>query len=146
MELHQLNRHEEKWKAFFQRYSTWQDRYKAIIEFGQKKSKEGLFPADKLNADHLVKGCQSQVWLWVEKTPDGTLSCMCQSDALITQGLCSILCDFYSGLTPQEVLQHSPQFFKDLGLVEGLTPNRVGGFMSMVKQIKTYALAYQLRS
>jgi cysteine desulfuration protein SufE len=133
---------EEELLARFSQCPTWEEKYKTIIEMGKELHP---FPEDKRDEDHKIKGCQSQVWLWVEKDAQKKLTLFADSDALITKGLVAIVVFLYSGATPAEVIGHSLEIFKKLGLFDHLSLSRANGFSNMIKQVKNYALAYQLK-
>jgi cysteine desulfuration protein SufE len=123
----------------FQGISSWEDRYKKIIEIG--KALPELPEAKKLD-DYKVKGCQSQVWMHAgfEK---GKIIFEADSDALIVRGLVALLLRIYSGASPDEILATPPDFIKDIGLESKLSPSRANGLYAMVKQMKFYAMAFQ---
>lgn len=123
----------------FELLGDWPERYKYIIKLGQK-----LEPIDdKHKADeNLVRGCQSQVWL-ITELDDDKIIFKADSDAAITKGLVALLVDFYSGETPDTILQTKPEFIQKIGMQEHLSPTRSNGLASMVKQMKIYAMAYK---
>ena len=124
--------------------SSWEERYKKIIHTGRS-----LPPLDEKykKPDLLVKGCQSQVWLYAFKNEAGRVVFQADSDALITKGLVALLLRYYSDLRPEDILSHStPLFFKKLELENHLTPTRVGGLFSLIRQIQYYAKAFLLLS
>ncbi len=124
--------------------SSWEERYKKIIHTGRS-----LAPLDEKykKPDLLVKGCQSQVWLYAFKNDAGRVVFQADSDALITKGLVALLLRYYSDLAPEDILTHStPLFFKKLELENHLTPTRVGGLFSLIRQIQYYAKAFLLLS
>lgn len=131
----------EKLKDEFKQYSTWEEKYKNIINMG--KSLPSL--AEELKSPELlVKGCQSQVWLKPELTEDGKINFKGESDSVIVQGLLALILSVYSGESPEAILATPPQFLEDLGLKKHLTPNRANGVYAMVKQILYYAQAFKL--
>lgn len=123
--------------------SSWEEKYKKIIHIG--KIAPPLEEKYKTQ-EWLVKGCQSQVWLYAENE-EGKVFFYADSDALITKGLVSLLLRYYSGLFPKEIISHTmPLFFEKLDLQNHLTPTRVGGLFSMIRQIQYYAQAFLLKS
>ena len=123
---------------------SWEQRYKKIIQIGKDTP-----PLDEKykTKDRLVKGCRSQVWLYAYQDSDGRVVYQSDSDALITKGLAALLTSFYSGLLPLEIMQHSvPHFLEALDLKNHLTPTRVGGLYSMIRQIQYYAKAFSILS
>lgn len=125
----------------FESLGNWESRYKEIIAMGKELAP---FPEDKKNDTYKVSGCQSQVWLWAEQLPNGHIKLFADSDALITKGLVALVVKLYSDEDPKEVLGHSLDIFKKLGLFDHLSPSRANGFGQMIKQVKNYALALQL--
>jgi len=123
----------------FNLLGDWPERYKYIIKLGQK-----LDPIDeeKKVDENLVRGCQSQVWL-ITDLNDDKVNFYADSDAAITKGLVALLVDFYSGETPDVILNTKPSFIKQIGMEDHLSPTRSNGLASMVKQMKIYALAYK---
>lgn len=125
----------------FSALSSWEERYKKIIEMGKDLPVlEDQFKTEAL----LVKGCQSQVWLKAELQEDQTVLFKGESDSVIVQGLLALLLSVYSGQKTEDILSTSPDFLEDLGLKKHLTPNRANGVYAMVKQIIYYAQAFQL--
>src|SRR5690554_38854 len=122
----------------FSVYEDWMDKYAYLIELGNQL--EPLEPQDK-NDQNLIKGCQSRVWLVVDKT-NGELRFKGESDAVIVKGLIALLLRVVSGRSPGEIAKNDLHFIDDLGLIQHLSPTRSNGLMAMVKQIKLYALAY----
>ena len=135
-----IEERQQKLVEEFSKLTSWEDRYKRIIAMGKDlpKGPEDLYD-DKL----LVKGCQSRVWLKAGME-DGKMVLLADSDALIVKGLVALLLKVYSQSTPQEIMGSSPEFIKELGFANYLSPSRANGFMSMVKQIILYAQALSL--
>ena len=122
--------------------SDWEQKYEYIINLG--KELKGL-PEEKKNEDILIKGCQSQVWLDAELR-DGKIFFLADSDGILPKGIISLLVGVYSGHTAEEILAADFDFISKIGLQEFLSPSRANGLASMIKQIKFYAVAYQLKS
>ena len=122
----------------FSAFEDWMDKYSLLIELGNE-----LIPIDpKYKVDsNLIRGCQSRVWLHQEYI-DGRIVFEAESDALIVKGLVALLLKIYSGRTPHEILSSEPRFIDEIGLRQHLSPTRSNGLLSMVKQMKLYALAY----
>ena len=125
--------------AFF---SDWEQKYEYIIDLG--KELKGL-PEEKKKEDILIKGCQSQVWMDAELR-DGKIFFLADSDGILPKGIISLLVGVYSGHTAEEILTADFDFISKIGLQEFLSPSRANGLASMIKQIKFYAVAYQLKS
>ena len=122
--------------------SDWEQKYEYIIDLG--KGLKGL-PEEKKKEDILIKGCQSQVWLDAELR-DGKIFFPADPDGILPKGIISLLVGVYSGHTAEEILAADPDFISKIGLQEFLSPSRANGLASMIKQIKFYAVAYQLKS
>ena len=122
--------------------SDWEQKYEYIINLG--KELKGL-PEEKKKEDILIKGCQSQVWLDAELR-DGKIFFLADSDGILPKGIISLLVGVYSGHTAEEILAADFDFISKIGLQEFLSPSRANGLASMIKQIKFYAVAYQLKS
>ena len=119
----------------FSMYDEWLDRYEYLIELGRNLAP---YPEEKRSDDHLIKGCQSRVWLdWTLR--DGTLYFTADSDAIITKGIISLLIDVYSGRTPEEITADDFAFIEEIGLRENLSPTRANGLVSMIETIRTAA-------
>ena len=116
----------------------WMDKYQMIIDLGN-----GLEPLDERykTEDNLIEGCQSWVWLHAFMQ-DGLLFFQADSDAIITKGLIAMLIKALSGHTPKEIIESDVYFIEAVGLTQHLSPTRSNGLLSMLKQIRTYALAY----
>ena len=125
----------------FSIYDDWMDKYSYIIELGNEM--EPLPEGDKTE-ENLIKGCQSQVW-FVTSMEDGKLFFKADGDAIITKGLAGLLIRVFSGQTPEDILAADLTFIDEIGLSQHLSPTRSNGLLSMVKQIKLYALAYSAK-
>lgn len=126
--------------AEFAGLSDWEDRYKKLIEFGKQLPE---LPDSKKLEDFKVKGCQSQVWMHA-RMDGGRVVFEADSDALLVRGLVALLLRVYSNATPAEILQTPPDFVKEIGLESKLSPSRANGLFSMIKQMKFYAMAFQM--
>ena len=116
-------------------FDDWMDRYQFIIELGRKLPP---FPDAWADDAHRVPGCQSRVWMEVERRGD-KLFLAGASDAAIVSGLVALLLRVYSGRTPKEILATDPVFLKDLGLLEALSTNRGNGIAAMARKIRELA-------
>ena len=123
----------------FSGFEDWMDKYAYLIEIGNE-----MTPIDvKYKIDsNLIRGCQSRVWLHQDFS-EGRITFEAESDALIVKGLVALLLRIYSGRTPKEILESEPLFIDQIGLRQHLSPTRSNGLLSMVKQMKLYALAYE---
>jgi len=125
----------------FSMFDDWMQRYEYIIELG--KSLPLIDPQYQVE-ENLIKGCQSQVWLYAE-LQDGKVVFTANSDAILTKGIIAILIRVFSGQRTEDILNADMSFIDEIGLKEHLSPTRANGLVSMIKQIKMYALAYQAK-
>jgi cysteine desulfuration protein SufE len=120
----------------------WDEKYSYIIDLGKKlPSMEEQYKTD----DNLIKGCQSRVWMHPEYR-DGKIVFTADSDAAITKGLVAMVIGILSGHTPKEIVDADIYFIDAIGLRSHLASTRANGLLSMLKQIKLYALAFQAKS
>jgi len=122
----------------FSVYEDWMDKYAYLIEIGN-----GMPAMDERNKtdDNLIKGCQSRVWFYPEMR-DGLLYFTADSDAIITKGIAALLVRVFSGQKPEAIAQADLSFIDEIGLTQHLSPTRSNGLVSMVRQIKMYAIAF----
>ncbi|MDG1031181.1 MAG: SufE family protein, partial [Flavobacteriaceae bacterium] len=113
-------------------------RYEYMIELG--KSIELIDPSNKIDSN-LIKGCQSKLWLHAELKKD-KLIFKADSEAIITKGIAAVLLRVFSNQTPKNIIEAKLEFIDKIGLKEHLSPTRANGLLSMIKQIKYYALAF----
>lgn len=123
-------------------FTDWMDKYEYLIELG--KSVPVISDSAKLESN-LIKGCQSRVWLDAE-IKEGKIVFSADSDAIITKGIISLLIRVFSGRTPKEIMEANLDFIDQIGLQENLSPTRANGLLSMIKQIKAYAIAYSAKN
>ena len=123
----------------FSIFDDWMDKYSLLIEKGNE-----LLPLDiqYKTQNNLIEGCQSRVWLQADYK-DGKVFFQGESDAVIVKGIISLLIKVLSEHTPQEILDADLYLIDTIGLKEHLSPTRSNGLVSMLKQMKIYALAYQ---
>ena len=126
----------------FDLFEDWMQRYEFIIDTGKSLP---LISDQNKSDDNLIKGCQSKVWLHADYE-NGKLIFSADSDAILTKGIISLLLRVYSQQTPKDILEADPFFIDEIGLKEHLSPTRANGLLSMVKQIKLLALAYQTKN
>jgi len=125
----------------FSLFDNWEDKYEYIIDLGKKL--EPLDAQFKID-ENKIKGCQSQVWL-VANEEDGRIYFKADSDAVIVKGLVSMLIRVLSGHISQEILDAKLEFIDKIGMKSHLAQTRSNGLLSMVKQMKNYALAYKIK-
>jgi len=126
----------------FSVFDDWLDRYNYLIELGNDLPE--LAPEYKTD-EYLIRGCQSRVWLHAE-LKDGKIEFRADSDAVIVKGIVALLVRVMSGRTPEEILEDDLFFIEEIGLHQNLSPTRSNGLLSMVKKMRTYALAYQAKA
>ena len=123
----------------FSMFEDWMERYEYIIDLG--KSLPLINEENKLD-ENLIKGCQSKVWMFSEVADDKVVF-TADSDAILTKGIVALLLRVFSDQTPQAIIDADTSFIDEIGLKEHLSPTRANGLVSMVKQIKMYAIAQQ---
>ncbi|MBR3647854.1 MAG: SufE family protein [Paludibacteraceae bacterium] len=125
----------------FSGFDDWMDRYSLLIDLGNELAQ---LPEDKKTEQNLIDGCQSKVWIDAH-IEDGKLILQGDSDAILVKGIVALLLQVLSGHTPAEILDADLYFIEQTGLQEHLSPTRSNGLLSMVKQIRIYALAYKTK-
>ena len=135
-----LQQRQEEIAEEFEFFEDWMERYEHIIELG--KELDPIAEADKLD-EHLIRGCQSRVWLLAAKDGDGNVQFRADSDAIITKGLAALMVRALSGLPPAVIVQGDLWFIEKIGLDAHLSPTRANGLLSMVQQMKHYGIAFQ---
>lgn len=123
----------------FSMFEDWLERYEYMIELGKSLP---LIDSNYKTDDNIIKGCQSKVWLHADFEQDKVIF-TADSDAIITKGIVAILIRVFTNQTPQAILAANTDFIDAIGLKEHLSPTRANGLVSMIKQIKMYAIAYQ---
>ncbi|RHO73844.1 SufE family protein [Parabacteroides sp. AF48-14] len=125
----------------FSDFDDWMDKYALLIDLGNS-----LPPLEEKykTESNLIEGCQSRVWLQADYV-DGKILFKGESDAVIVKGIVSLLINIISGHTPQEILDADLYFIEKIGLKEHLSPTRSNGLVSMVKQMRMYALAFRTK-
>jgi cysteine desulfuration protein SufE len=123
----------------FSMFEDWMQRYEYMIELGKSLP---LIEEKYRTEDNIIKGCQSKVWVHAE-LKDDKLFFTADSDAIITKGIIAILIRAFSGQRPKAIIEANTDFIDKIGLKEHLSPTRANGLVSMIKQLKLYAVAYQ---
>ena len=126
----------------FALFDSWDDKYEYIIDLGKKL--EVLDEQYKTDSNR-VRGCQSTVWL-AAFYKDGIITYKADSDAVIVKGLISLLIRVLSGHTPDEILDAKLGFIQTIGMTSHLAQTRSNGLLSMVRQMKNYALAFKAKA
>jgi len=124
----------------FEMFEDWTEKYEYLIDLGRALP---LIDEGLKTEEYLIKGCQSQVWLNAE-LKEGKVFYKADSDAQIPKGIVSLLVRVMSDETPEEIVHTELSFIDQIGLKEHLSPTRSNGLVSMIKQMKIYALAFQL--
>lgn len=133
-----LNEIQDRIVEEFADFTDWMDKYNLLIDYG--KDLPAIDPKFKMK-DFLIDGCQSKVWLHPDYNGN-TISFTADSDAIITRGIVGLLIKVLSGRTPEEILSADLYFIDKIGLRQNLSPTRSNGLLSMVRQMKLYAMAY----
>ncbi|RZJ52775.1 MAG: SufE family protein [Flavobacterium sp.] len=126
----------------FAMFDEWDERYQYVIDLGKSLP---LIDEQHKTAENEIKGCQSKVWLQGEEK-EGSIVFTADSDAILTKGMIAILIRVFSNQKPADILEADTKFIDDIGLKEHLSPTRANGLVSMIKQIKMYALAFQSKN
>lgn len=122
----------------FSMFDDWMQRYEFIIDLGKSLP---LIEEQYKTEDNIIQGCQSKVWVHGEMADDKIVF-TADSDAILTKGIIAILIRVFSNQNPADILDANTDFIDEIGLKEHLSPTRANGLVSMIKQIKMYALAY----
>lgn len=120
---------------------NWDERYQYVIDLGKTLP---LIDENYKTEENIIKGCQSKVWLYGEEK-DNKIVFTADSDAILTKGIIAILIRTFSNQEATAILESDMSFIDTIGLKEHLSPTRANGLVSMIKQIKMYALAFQAR-
>ncbi|HLT33299.1 MAG TPA: SufE family protein [Aquaticitalea sp.] len=123
----------------FSMFDDWEERYQYMIDLGKTLP---LIDQQYKTESNIIKGCQSKVWVHAEMKDDNVVF-TADSDAIITKGIIAILIRVFSNQKPQDIIEADTSFIDEIGLKEHLSPTRANGLVSMIKQLKMYAIAYQ---
>lgn len=122
-------------------FDDWMDKYNYLIELGRSLP---VIDEKHKQQQYLIEGCQSRVWLYAELR-DGKVCYTADSDAIITKGIASLLIQLLNGLTPSEIIDADLSILDRIGLKEHLSPTRSNGLVSMIRQMKLYAMAFKAK-
>ncbi len=125
----------------FAMFDDWMERYEYIIELGKSLP---LIDEQYKKEENLIKGCQSRVWLHADKDNQNVVF-TADSDAILTKGIIAILIRAFSNQNAVDIMNADMSFIDQIGLKEHLSPTRANGLVSMIKQIKLYAIALQAK-
>ena len=123
----------------FSMFEDWEERYQYMIDLGKTLP---LIEDQYKTDDNIIRGCQSKVWVHANMQDD-KVNFTADSDAIITKGIIAILIRAFSNQHPNAIIEAKTDFIDKIGLKEHLSPTRANGLVSMIKQIKLYAIAYQ---
>jgi len=123
----------------FAMFDDWMQRYEYMIDLGKSLP---IINQELKCEDRLIKGCQSKVWLNAELI-ENKIIFTADSDAIITKGIIAILIRVFSNQKPVDIINANTDFLDEIGLKEHLSPTRANGLVSMIKQLKLYAVAFQ---
>ncbi len=123
----------------FSMFEDWEERYQYMIDLGKTLP---LIDEQFKTEDNTIKGCQSKVWVHADLINEKIVF-TADSDAIITKGIIAILIRVFSNQSPKDIIEANTGFIDDIGLKEHLSPTRANGLVSMIKQLKMYAIAYQ---
>ena len=125
----------------FAMFDDWMQRYEYLIDLGKNLP---LIHDEFKTDDNIIKGCQSKVWLKGEQK-ENKIFFTADSDAILTKGIIALLIRVFSNQTSSDILNAEMDFIDKIGLKEHLSPTRANGLVSMVKNIKMYALAFDAK-
>ena len=135
-----INEVQDKIIDEFSLFDDWMDKYNLLIDLG--KELPVIDPKYKVK-DYLIEGCQSKVWLRPDY--DGNIiTFTADSDAIITRGIVALLIKVLSGRSPEEIISGDLYFIDKIGLRQNLSPTRSNGLLSMIRQMKLYAMAFDV--
>jgi len=126
----------------FSMFDDWMERYEYIIELGKSLP---LIDEQYKTEENIIKGCQSKVWVHGEQNNDKIVF-TADSDAILTKGIIALLIRAFSDQKAIDILNANTDFIDEIGLKEHLSPTRANGLVSMIKQIKMYALAFSAKN
>ena len=139
--MNEINQIQDEIIEEFSDMDDWMDRYAYIIELGN-----GLDALDESQKtpDNLIDGCQSRLWLDAQYS-DGVVTYRADSDAIIVKGIVAMLIRVLSGQKPQDIVDADLYFIDRIGLRDHLSPTRSNGLLSMLKNMKAYAMAFTMK-
>ena len=126
----------------FSLFDDWMQRYEYIIDLGKSLP---LIDEQYKTEDNIIKGCQSKVWVHGQLMEDKIVF-TADSDAILTKGIIAILIRVFSNQKATDILDANTDFIDAIGLKEHLSPTRANGLVSMIKEIKMYALAFNAKN
>jgi cysteine desulfuration protein SufE len=139
--LKEINEIQEDIINEFELFDDWMDKYEYLIDLSRDLP---IIDPKFRNNDHLIRGCQSKVWLHADYN-GGRINFSADSNALITKGIIALLIRILSGRTPDEIINADLYFIDRIGLRQNLSPTRSNGLLAFIKQIRNYAVAYNIK-
>ena len=136
-----INEVQEEIIKEFEIFDDWMDKYNYLIELSNNLP---LIDPKYKTKDYLISGCQSRVWLYAEYE-NGIINFTADSNAIITKGIIALLIRIFSGRKPEEIMNVDLYFIDKIGLRQNLSPTRSNGLLAFIKQIKLYAVAYNVK-
>jgi len=140
-DINHINELQKEVTEEFALFEDWMDKYDHLIGLGKDLP---IINPELKDDDHLIRGCQSQVWLNAE-LENGKVIFTADSDAIITKGIIATLVRVLNGHSPESIVETDLHFIDNIGLKEHLSPTRSNGLLAMIKQMKIYALAFQAK-
>lgn len=137
-----INKAQDEIVSTFEFMESWEDKYNYIIDLGKELP---IIDEQYKNEKYLIKGCQSQVWLSAELDENNRIVFKADSDAIITKGIIALMIQVFSKQSPKDIANSDVYFIDKIGLKSHLSPTRSNGLFSMLKQIKLYSIALQIR-
>lgn len=137
--MNKINAIQEEIVEEFSLFDDWMQRYEYMIELGKSLP---LIDPEYKTEENIIKGCQSKVWIHADLEGD-KLVFTADSDAIITKGIIAVLIRVFSNQHPDAILGADTSFIDKIGLKEHLSPTRANGLVSMIKQLKMYAIAFK---
>jgi cysteine desulfuration protein SufE len=137
-----INEVQDKIISDFSLFDDWMDKYNLLIDEG--KELPVIDPKFKVK-DFLIEGCQSKVWLYPDYNGK-KITFTADSDAIITRGIVALLIKVLSNRTPEEIISADLYFIEKIGLRQNLSPTRSNGLLSMVRQMKLFAMAFSAKN
>ncbi|WNP32891.1 cysteine desulfuration protein SufE [Enterobacter kobei] len=127
----------EKLLRNFTRCANWEEKYLYIIELGQRLPE---LAAEAQKPENSIQGCQSQVWIVMQRRDDGVIELQGDSDAAIVKGLIAVVFILYQQMTAQDIVAFDVRpWFEKMSLAQHLTPSRSQGLEAMIRAIRTKA-------
>lgn len=140
--MNDIEKREQEIIDEFEFFPEWMEKYEHLIELGKNLP---LIDEEQRKDENLIKGCQSRVWLQAD-LDEGKMKYKADSDAVITKGIIALMIRVLNDQPPQEIVDADLDFINQIGLREHLSPTRSNGLVSMIKQMKFYALAHMAKS